>query len=66
MTTNNDIRLRDDMRVFKSVNRDQQRQNRVDKLRHIQSLVKEYNDNLLEGEKLITFKEMEDQLSRKV
>lgn len=62
---NNEIRLRKDMRVFKSVNRDQHRQNRIDLLNHIKALTDDYNANRLPDESPITVSEMAGQLERK-
>ena len=66
MTTNNEIRLKKEIKVFKEVNYKQHQQYVADKLKFIKNCVKDYNSRLLEGEPAITINEMAEQLERKV
>lgn len=67
---NNEIRLRNDMRVFKSVNHKQKQQYLADRFKYVDDCIDDYvntyNDNRLDGEAEITRDEMIEQLSRKV
>lgn len=53
------------VQAFNHVNRQQQKQNRIDQLKHINALVDDYNANRLPDEPLMTVSEMAGQLERK-
>jgi len=53
------------VQAFNLVNRQQQKQNRIDKLKHIKAMVDDYNTNRLSDEPLMTIAEMAGQLERK-
>jgi len=53
------------VRAFNHVNRQQQKQNRIDKLKHIKAMVYDYNAKRLPDEPLMTVSEMAGQLERK-
>ncbi len=53
------------VRAFNHVNRQQQKQNHLDQLKHIKAMVYDYNANRLPDEPLMTVSEMAGQCERK-
>ena len=58
-------KMRKAVQAFNHVNRQQQKQNRINQLKHIKGLVYDYNANRLPDEPLMTVSEMAGQLERK-